>query len=77
MKVPLANAASKARDWMVEAPISSQETVRNSSPAPSICLSSRGATASGVLSLTGYARAAGGEHLNLGIGDPAREDCAH
>ncbi|MNN05853.1 hypothetical protein D3C81_1186260 [compost metagenome] len=49
ISVPLLIPA-RARDWMVEAPISAWETWRNSSPKPSTVRSSSGATACGVLS---------------------------
>ncbi|MOA19938.1 hypothetical protein D3C78_1403490 [compost metagenome] len=41
---------ARARDWMVEVPMSGSEICRNNSPKPSTCLSSRQLTASGVLS---------------------------
>jgi hypothetical protein len=49
MKVAFASPPS-ARDCRVAAPISSQDSIRNSSPKPVISLSSNGRTASGVLS---------------------------
>ena len=49
IKVALATPDT-ARDAMVEVPISSYDTARNTSPNPSISLSSKTVTASGVLS---------------------------
>ena len=49
ISVPFANPA-KALDWIVDVPISLNESCRNNSPNPVISLSKRGPIASGVLS---------------------------